>query len=188
MEGGIRHDHVHHRYPAKLGPPDGGRRERKAAELESRTRLAGEQLAGFSTRPGAQVLQDLSATPGGLTHAEAALRRERTAPTSSPTSAPRPALVGPARGGVLEPLHRRPGLPGAVMRWQDPADPGVVILSVMVGISGLLRFWQEFRSGRAAGALKELVTTTCAVQRRAAAARARPPSRCAWTRWSRATW
>ncbi len=53
------------------------------------------------------------------------------------------------------------------MFWQDPADPGVLILSVMVGLSGLLRFWQEYRSGRAAEALKKLVTTTCAVQRRA---------------------
>ncbi|MFI9062551.1 hypothetical protein ACIGQE_11825 [Streptomyces sp. NPDC053429] len=50
---------------------------------------------------------------------------------------------------------------------QDPADAGVVILSVMAGTAGLLRFWQEFRSGRAAEAVQALVTTTCAVRRRA---------------------
>ncbi|MCW7991762.1 magnesium ABC transporter ATPase, partial [Streptomyces platensis subsp. clarensis] len=63
----------------------------------------------------------------------------------------------------------------AVMYWQDPADPGVVILSVMVLISGVLRFWQEYRSGRAADALKQLVTTTTAVVRRAGRSSAPTP-------------
>ncbi|MFE6842882.1 magnesium-translocating P-type ATPase [Streptomyces sp. NPDC057686] len=154
------------RTPAKLAPPGRGRRERKAAELESRTRLAGEQLAGFSARPGARVLQDLCTTPGGLTHAEAALRLERHgANVVAHERAPRWWVQ-------LAKAFRNPFIAvlvflAAVMWWQDPADPGVVILSVMVGISGLLRFWQEFRSGRAADALKKLVTTTCAVQRRA---------------------
>ncbi|MFI6146493.1 magnesium-translocating P-type ATPase [Streptomyces sp. NPDC051109] len=154
------------RTPAKLAPPGKGRRERKAAELESRTRLAGEQLTGFSTRPGVQVLQELGATRSGLTHAEAALRLERHgANTVAHDRAPRWWVQ-------LAKAFRNPFIAvlvflAAVMWWQDPADPGVVILSVMVGISGLLRFWQEFRSGRAADALKKLVTTTCAVQRRA---------------------
>ncbi|MFI6002597.1 magnesium-translocating P-type ATPase [Streptomyces sp. NPDC051366] len=154
------------RTPAKLAPPGKGRRERRAAELESRTRLAGEQLAGFSARPGARVLQDLSATRNGLTHAEAALRLERHG--SNVVARER----APRWWVQLAKAFRNPFIAvlvflAAVMWWQDPADPGVVILSVMVGISGLLRFWQEFRSGRAADALKKLVTTTCAVQRRA---------------------
>ncbi|MCX4626944.1 magnesium-translocating P-type ATPase [Streptomyces sp. NBC_01443] len=154
------------RTPAKLAPPGKGRRERKAAELESRTRLAGEQLTGFSARPGAQVLQDLSATRNGLTHAEAALRLQRHgANVVAHERAPR-WWVQPAKA-FRNPFIAVLVLLAAVMWWQDPADPGVVILSVMVGISGLLRFWQEFRSGRAADALKKLVTTTCAVQRRA---------------------
>ncbi|WP_243878876.1 cation-transporting P-type ATPase [Streptomyces sp. KS 21] len=175
------------RTPARLAPPGRGRRERKAAELESRTRRAGEQLAGFSARPGAQVLQDLSAAPGGLTHAEAALRLERHgANVVAHERAPRwwVRLAKAFRNPFIAVLV----FLAAVMWWQDPADPGVVILSVMVGVSGLLRFWQEFRSGRAADALKELVTTTCAVQRRAGSARGLPPSRCPWTRWSRAMW
>ncbi|WP_308364567.1 MULTISPECIES: cation-transporting P-type ATPase [unclassified Streptomyces] len=77
VEGGIRHDHAHPRTPAGLAPPGRTRRDRKAAELESRTRLAGERLIGHSFRPRAQVLQDLGASPAGLTHAEAALRLER---------------------------------------------------------------------------------------------------------------
>ncbi|HDX8642789.1 TPA: magnesium-translocating P-type ATPase [Aeromonas dhakensis] len=52
------------------------------------------------------------------------------------------------------------------------AEPGdkdwvkVIILGVMVGLSGLLRFWQEYRSAKAAEALKSLVRNTATVQRR----------------------
>ncbi len=42
----------------------------------------------------------------------------------------------------------------------------VIILGVMVGLSGLLRFWQEYRSAKAAEALKSLVRNTATVQRR----------------------
>ena len=154
------------RTPAKLAPPGRGRRERKTAELEARTRLVGERLTGISAGPGVRALQDVDASANGLTHAEAALRLERHGlNTVAQERAPHWSVqLGKAYWnpfiGVLVFL-------AAVMYWQDPGDPGVVILSVMVGISGLLRFWQEFRSGRAADALKKLVTTTCAVQRRA---------------------
>ncbi|CAM5613461.1 magnesium-translocating P-type ATPase [Streptomyces avidinii] len=154
------------RTPTKLAPPGRARRERRTVELEARTRAAGERLAGLSARPGPQVLRDLSATRNGLTHAEAALRLERGgANVVAHERAPRwwaqlaKAYWNPFIGVLV--------FLAAVMFWQDPADPGVIILSVMVGVSGLLRFWQEFRSGRAADALKKLVTTTCAVQRRA---------------------
>lgn len=154
------------RTPTKLAPPGRTRRERKAAELEARTRIVGEQLAGVSARPGVQVLQDLDASRNGLTHSEASLRLERHGSNViAQDRAPRwylqlaKAYWNPFIGVLV--------FLAAVMYWQDPADPGVIILSVMVGISGLLRFWQEFRSGRAADALKQLVTTTCAVQRRA---------------------
>ncbi|MFI1647188.1 magnesium-translocating P-type ATPase [Streptomyces avidinii] len=154
------------RTPAELAPPGRSRRERRAAELRARTRLVGERLAGISARSGVQVLQEVDASPAGLTHAEAALRLERHGSNVvAHERAPRWYLQ-------LAKAFRNPFIAvlvllAAVMYWQDPADPGVVILSVMVGISGLLRFWQEFRSGRAADALKKLVSTTCAVQRRA---------------------
>ncbi|WP_329314875.1 magnesium-translocating P-type ATPase [Streptomyces sp. NBC_01278] len=154
------------RTPTKLAPPGNGRRERKAAELESRTRLAGERLAGFGARPCPLVLQELSATRSGLTHAEAALRLERHgANVVAHERAPR--WWAQLAKAFWNPFIAVLVFLAAVMWWQDPADPGVVILSVMVAVSGLLRFWQEYRSGRAAAALKRLVTTTCAVQRRA---------------------
>ncbi|WP_411107088.1 magnesium-translocating P-type ATPase [Streptomyces sp. cmx-4-9] len=154
------------RPPATLAPPGRGRRERKAAELEARTRLVGERLAAVSAGPAVRALQQVDSSRSGLTHAEAALRLERCGPNAvARERAPRwfvqlgKAFWNPFIGVLV--------FLAAVMYWQDPADPGVVILCAMVGISGLLRFRQEFRSGRAADALQDLVTTTCAVQRRA---------------------
>ncbi|QLL11082.1 magnesium-translocating P-type ATPase [Pseudomonas chlororaphis] len=43
---------------------------------------------------------------------------------------------------------------------------GVVIVLVMVLVSGLMRFWQEYRSAKAAEALKAMVRTTATVLRR----------------------
>ena len=43
---------------------------------------------------------------------------------------------------------------------------GIVIILTMVTLSGLLRFWQEFRSNRAAEALKSMIRTTATVLRR----------------------
>ncbi|MDF0605928.1 magnesium-translocating P-type ATPase [Neisseriaceae bacterium TC5R-5] len=43
---------------------------------------------------------------------------------------------------------------------------GIIIMLTMVSISGLLRFWQEFRSAKAAEELKSLVRNTSTVLRR----------------------
>lgn len=153
--------------PEKITPRSlAARRVRKAAELEARTRLAAERLHEVSALPAASVLRDLAATRQGLDHREAAHRlHSHGRNTVAEERAPRwftqlaKAYANPFIGVLV--------FLAAVMYWQDPADPGVVILSTMVAISGLLRFWQEYRSGRAADALKKLVTTTTAVQRRA---------------------
>ncbi|TNV17336.1 magnesium-translocating P-type ATPase [Buttiauxella sp. B2] len=42
----------------------------------------------------------------------------------------------------------------------------VIIIATMVGLSGLLRFWQEHRSAKSAEALKAMVRTTATVLRR----------------------
>ncbi|KNC07304.1 magnesium ABC transporter ATPase [Pantoea sp. RIT-PI-b] len=46
---------------------------------------------------------------------------------------------------------------------------GVIIIVTMVTLSGLLRFWQEFRTNKAAQALKSMVRTTATVLRRESA-------------------
>ncbi|MEV7413763.1 magnesium-translocating P-type ATPase [Streptomyces sp. NPDC089919] len=154
------------RTPNTLAPPGQGRRERRAAELAARTRAVGERLAAVNDHSEVQVLQHVDAGRTGLTHDEAARRLERHGPNAVAQQR------APHWGVQLAKAFWNPFILvlvalAAVMFWQDPKDPGVVILSVMVGISGLLRFWQEYRSGRAADALSRLVTTTCAVQRRA---------------------
>lgn len=54
------------------------------------------------------------------------------------------------------------------MRAGEPPEVfGVCVILFMVALSGLLRFWQEYRSGKAAEALKAMVRTTATVVRRA---------------------
>ncbi len=53
-------------------------------------------------------------------------------------------------------------------RGEETDLTGVIIIMTMVTLSGLLRFWQEFRTNQAAQALKSMVRTTATVLRRAA--------------------
>ncbi|QTF10171.1 magnesium-translocating P-type ATPase [Brenneria izadpanahii] len=51
-------------------------------------------------------------------------------------------------------------------RGEETELTGVIIILVMVSLSGMLRFWQEFRTNKAAEALKSMVRTTVTVLRR----------------------
>jgi len=56
-----------------------------------------------------------------------------------------------------------------ILPWRSGEETdltGVIIVLTMVGLSGLMRFWQEFRSNRAAESLKAMVSTTATVMRR----------------------
>ena len=53
----------------------------------------------------------------------------------------------------------------AIVSWATGDITGTIIISVMVLISGLLRFAQEFRSSQAAQKLKAMVSTTATVSR-----------------------
>lgn len=53
-------------------------------------------------------------------------------------------------------------------RGEETDLTGVIIILTMVTLSGLLRFWQEFRTNQAAQALKSMVRTTATVLRRTA--------------------
>ncbi|MEU5897400.1 MULTISPECIES: magnesium-translocating P-type ATPase [Streptomyces] len=140
-------------------------RTRKAAELDARTREAGARLAELSALPARDVLRELNTTSRGLRQDQVLERIQRYGENTVAHERAPHWTVQLAKSfrnpfiGVLVVL-------AAVMYWQDPADPGVYILTSMVLISALLRFWQEFRSSRSAEALKKLVTTSCAVQRR----------------------
>ncbi|WP_079774264.1 magnesium-translocating P-type ATPase [Salmonella bongori] len=51
-------------------------------------------------------------------------------------------------------------------RGEETDLTGVLIILTMISLSGLLRFWQEFRTNKAAQALKKMVRTTATVLRR----------------------
>ncbi|CAI0737743.1 Magnesium-transporting ATPase, P-type 1 [Serratia rubidaea] len=51
-------------------------------------------------------------------------------------------------------------------RGEETDLTGVIIILIMVTLSGLLRFWQEYRTNKAAEALKSMVRTTATVLRR----------------------
>lgn len=51
-------------------------------------------------------------------------------------------------------------------RGEETDLTGAIIMLVMISLSGLLRFWQEYRTNKATEALKSLVSTTATVQRR----------------------
>src|SRR5215475_10368332 len=54
----------------------------------------------------------------------------------------------------------------AVVSWLTGDAKATVIISTMVVISGALRFFQEFRSSRAAEKLKAMVSTTATISRK----------------------
>ncbi|MEV4926083.1 magnesium-translocating P-type ATPase [Streptomyces roseoverticillatus] len=159
--------------PRKPAPPGRTRRDRKAAELEARTRAAGDRLVRISGRPAAQVLHDSRATPHGLRQDDAELRLARDGANVVAHD------TGPRWYAQLAKAFRNPFIMILVVlltvmyvQWlqvadEEPFDPKIPIIGTMVLVSGLLRFWQERRSAGAAAALRALVTTTTAVQRRA---------------------
>ncbi|WP_455815063.1 magnesium-translocating P-type ATPase [Pseudomonas graminis] len=51
-------------------------------------------------------------------------------------------------------------------RGEETDLTGAIIMLVMISLSGLLRFWQEYRTNKATEALKSLVSTTATVLRR----------------------
>ncbi|MFD7662039.1 magnesium-translocating P-type ATPase [Streptomyces sp. NPDC059788] len=166
--------------PEKLAPPGRRprRREQKAAELAARTRAAGEYLAAISARPATRVLHDLRTGRDGLLHEDAVARLHRDGPNVvAHERAPRwyvqlakafwnPFIL------VLAALATVMYVQWLQVADTEPFDAKIPILGAMVLISALLRFWQEYRSGSSAAALRALVTTTTAVQRRAGRAQA----------------
>lgn len=72
----------------------------------------------------------------------------------------------------------------------EEAEPaGIVIMSTMIILSGLLRFWQEFRTNKAAQALKSMVKTTATGPgARGTALHRSPAQKSTSVNWFRAMW
>ncbi|BCJ04234.1 magnesium-translocating P-type ATPase [Pseudomonas sp. RtIB026] len=125
----------------------------------------------------AVTLANLDASELGLTEHEAAKRLQRDGANQVAHDKPQPALVQ-----LLKALHNPfiyvlltlAGISFVTDYWlpvragdMEEADlTKVIIIMTMVSLSSLLRFWQEYRSAKAADALKAMVRTTATVLRR----------------------
>lgn len=125
----------------------------------------------------AVTLANLDASELGLTEHEAAKRLQRDGANEVAHDKPQPALVQ-----LLKALHNPfiyvlltlaaisfvtdYWLPLRAGDLDDLDLTKVIIILTMVSVSGLLRFWQEYRSSKAAEALKAMVRTTATVLRR----------------------
>ncbi|MFK0035339.1 magnesium-translocating P-type ATPase [Pseudomonas monteilii] len=151
-------------------------RNTSSANAERQTRLS--TRAAREARNGLAVtLANLDATEQGLTEHEAAKRLERDGANQVAHDQQPHALVQ-----LLKALHNPfiyvlltlAGISFVTDYWlpvrageTDDADlTKVVIIMTMVSLSSLLRFWQEYRSNKAADALKAMVRTTATVLRR----------------------
>ena len=150
--------------------------ERRKNKHTSRKLLDDSQirdLRAYSTVRRAGVYSRLGTSETGLRPNQVEERWDRHGPNEVRHDKPAPALLQLLR------MFRNPfvlillGLL-AVMAitdivWADPADgpsyEGVITIGVMVTVSVALRFWQEYRSGRAAETLKSMVSTTATVTR-----------------------
>jgi Mg2+-importing ATPase len=123
--------------------------------------------AADAYRPADELLRALDARPDGLDETAIAERLDRDGINEVGHEKP------PHWSVQLLHAFRNPFIIvllvlAAVQLFTEPDDyTGPIIISVMVGISVVLSFTQEFRSSRAAEALKAMVRNTATVTRRA---------------------
>ncbi|WP_369988694.1 magnesium-translocating P-type ATPase [Pseudomonas xanthosomatis] len=146
--------------------------------VKDRNTKACEVHAAREARNGLGVtFANLDTSELGLTEHEAAKRLLRDGANEVAHDKPQPALVQ-----LLKALHNpfiyvllTLAAISFVTDYWLPLKAGdaddldltkVIIILTMVSVSGLLRFWQEYRSGKAAEALKAMVRTTATVLRR----------------------
>lgn len=147
----------------------------------NRTTKKNQKLFAIAREAGQPVdvtLANLRSDRDGLTHTEAAARLALYGPNEVAHEKAPPALIQLLMAFnnpfiyvllvlALVSLFTDYLLP--LRAGQETDLSGVIIITTMVLLSGLLRFWQEFRTNRAAQALKSLVRTQVTVLRREAA-------------------
>jgi Mg2+-importing ATPase len=123
-----------------------------------------EKLAALRHGGREAILAALGTGRAGLTEADAEARLAATGPNEVAHERP-PVWYVQLLGCFANPFILILVLLTAVSLVTGD-DRGVAVLSIMIGVSVLLRFWQEFRSTRAAEQLKAMVRTTATVLRR----------------------
>lgn len=119
-----------------------------------------------------QVFKELDTEIGGLSSAEAKVRFELYGPNEVTRETVPPwyvqlirAFVNPFNT-ILIVLLVASLTTDVILAAPEERDwTSIAIIGVMVTVSGLLRFYQEYRSGKEAEKLKNLVVTTAAVKR-----------------------
>lgn len=151
------------------------RAERVQALLDSdqRARLfeaATSPVAGSMRMLG---VSDDATAPDGLDQEQVRVRRDEFGRNVVDHSAPRPAIVQFlatfTNPFIVILLFLLVIIYLTDVVFADPADgpayQGVITISVMILVSAVLRFWQEYNTGKAAEGLKAMVRTTTAVTR-----------------------
>ncbi|MGI5491262.1 magnesium-translocating P-type ATPase [Microtetraspora malaysiensis] len=150
------------RRPAPSGRP--ARHERRMNAISEATARIGADLAATASTPYQEVLRTLDSRRDGLTKREAAQRLERYGPNVVDHDRP-PHWTIQLASTFKNPFILVLVCLDVVFLLTDDVK-GVITLTTMVLVSVFLRFWQEFRSTKAAEALKAMVTTTATVLRR----------------------
>ncbi|OSZ68698.1 magnesium-translocating P-type ATPase [Sphingomonas sp. IBVSS2] len=146
-----------------------------AAPKRSRDRKLSVRAIREARNSVGTTLTNFRASSDGLTEAEAAARLAKDGPNEVAHDRRPPislqllhAFANPFIA-VLMALAAISSVTDIVipLREGETADyTGVIIIVTMVMLSAFLRFWQEYRSGKAADALKAMVRTTATVRRR----------------------
>ena len=144
---------------------DGALPTRKSAPLSS-------ELSELCNSSPAKALAALDASPTGLTEEQVEERRERYGLNEVSHEKP-PSWYEQLFHAFLTPFNGVLFTVSVVSLFTDvifaaPEDRSfrtIIVLSTMVLLSTLLRFWQEFRSNQAAEELKAMVRSTTAVLR-----------------------
>lgn len=156
--------------PQPIPPRKDVRRDAMSAHLRSDQ---AERLARAATSTADSVLAGQSTSLHGLRPSVVDARRLRFGPNRVDHQKPSSAVVQYLRA-YLNPFIAILAFLAVVMVIVDVvlADPdegpdytGVITVTIMVVVSASLRFWQEFRSGKAAEHLKAMVRTTASVTR-----------------------
>lgn len=135
-------------------------------ELPARAPVARSPATDAAVRDVPDVLAGLGTSPDGISREEAASRRAKGGPNEIAGERP-PRWYAQLPHAFHTPFNYLL-LALAVVAYFTADYKAATVISVMVGVSGGLRFWQEYRSGLAAEKLRALVHTTATVCRPAA--------------------
>ncbi|CAB4243884.1 magnesium transporter [Methylacidimicrobium sp. AP8] len=138
-------------------------RARESALRETEKAIA-RDLWRLSCLPIPELLQELGTSEAGLEEEEAERRLEEIGYNEVHSEKP-PSWAQMLLWSYLNPFAVLLSVMAVMAGWLGEWY-GVFIMSMMIGVSVLLRFFQEFESSRAVEKLKAMVRTTAMVRRR----------------------